>query len=147
MELLFERLDTMNGACINRFASWFAYHLSNFYFRWSWDDWSYALKYEPLHFKQKFIIETLEYCLRFSYHSTILDNIPKSFHKLAPPLPTIVNRFLSVLETDFEPDNEIDKYAKEYGQIIINGLTEKASPEEMWDILTEIPGDGKYSLE
>ncbi|OTF74987.1 nuclear cap-binding protein subunit 1-like protein [Euroglyphus maynei] len=73
VELLFDRLDSMNGACVNRFACWFAYHLSNFQFRWNWDDWNIALKYEPLHPKPKFIAETLQYCLRLSYHAKVLE--------------------------------------------------------------------------
>lgn len=95
MELLFDRLDTMNGYCVNRFASWFAYHLSNFQFRWGWDDWALSLKKEALHPKPKFIAETLAYSLRLSYHQKVLESVPATFHRLAPAPLLPKNKYMS----------------------------------------------------
>lgn len=87
VELMYERLDTMNVDCIDRFASWFAYHLSNFQFRWSWDDWNGCLTMDPLHPKPKFVHETLHKCLRLSYHQRVADIMPKEFANLIPKKP------------------------------------------------------------
>ena len=71
-ELLYERMDSMNATCFDRFVSWFSYHLSNFQFRWSWEDWEEALKLDPEQAKPKFIKEVLLRCLRYLNNSQII---------------------------------------------------------------------------
>lgn len=145
VELMFDRLDNMNGTCINRFASWFAYHLSNFQFRWGWDDWSISLKHENLHQKPKFIAETLGYCLRLSYHAKVLESIPQTFHRLAPKQPAPKNKFI-VKSGNEEENNEENAMETDQAEVIgsnhasrmMTALTHKCSPDEALDILKEI---------
>jgi len=77
----------MNKTCFDRFVSWFSYHLSNFQFRWSWDDWDDALSQDPEQPKAKFIRETLLKCLRLSYHQRVVELIPETFAVFLPDKP------------------------------------------------------------
>jgi nuclear cap-binding protein subunit 1 len=91
--LTFDRLATMNGGCIDRFSSWFAYHLSNFQFMWTWSDWESEANLDYLHPKSVFIRETLLRCMRFSYHHRIVESVPETFGPLIPVEPKPIEKF------------------------------------------------------
>lgn len=130
-EILYERLDSMNTSCIDRFVNWFSYHLSNFQFKWSWDDWSDCLSVDCEAPKPKFVRETLLKSLRLSYHQRITEIIPSSFEKLLPlkalpyykyeeegagaiPGAAIAHRLMQAMKNRCSPDD---------AQTIINELS------------------------
>lgn len=131
MELLFDRLDTMNAACVDRFSSWFAYHLSNFQFRWRWDDWNSTLTLDPLHPKPKFIRETLSRCMRLSYHHLIMQTLPQSFHEFMPEVPLPHNKYAQ------EGAESLPGHA--VAQSLMEAIKQKCTPEEAAAIIKELP--------
>ena len=48
----------------SRFVAWFSYHLSNFQFRWCWEDWEENVNVDLELPKPKFIKEVLMKSLR-----------------------------------------------------------------------------------
>ncbi|RWS22514.1 nuclear cap-binding protein subunit 1-like protein [Leptotrombidium deliense] len=139
VELIFERLETMNISCVDRFASWFAYHLSNFQFSWNWDDWSTCLSTDTLHPKQKFVRETLHRCVRLSYHQRIAELLPDSFQPLLPEPPVPVNKYIDE-ETSTVP-------GVNFAKALLTCFKEKSSPEEVLAALADVPNPLQESEE
>jgi nuclear cap-binding protein subunit 1 len=120
----------MKASCIERFAKWFSFHLSNFQFRWSWDDWKVCLEENIESPKCKFIKETLLNCMRLSYHQRILEMIPEEMQKLAPEPPKPYFKYESEDAVNLE------------GTLIANKLLElmrnRCLPEDVLQCLREV---------
>lgn len=86
-KLLFNRLDKMNFVCINRFACWFAYHLSNYKFQWEWDSWSANLQGPSALTCNLFLTEVFTRCIRLGCYEDFAELVEDPFSKLLPPEP------------------------------------------------------------
>lgn len=137
---MFDRLDHMNAACIDRFSTWFAYHLSNFMFRWSWEDWSSCLTLDPLHPKPKFIKESLAKCMRLSYHQRIVETVPETFHSLIPESPAPYNKYEK--ESDAVSTEEFT-----VAQQVRTAIQEKEQPDQVVELLDVLPNPNEDSIE
>jgi len=126
-ELLYERIDTMNVACFDRFVTWFSYHLSNFQFRWSWDDWDEALAQDPEQPKAKFIREVLLKCLRLSYHQRVTDIVPETFAAFLPEKPAPCVKYVSG-----------EGPGQAASTTMVAAVKNKCNPQELLDLLREI---------
>ncbi|XP_065672439.1 nuclear cap-binding protein subunit 1 isoform X2 [Hydra vulgaris] len=85
VELLFDRLPTMNVTCVDRFIDWFSYHLSNFQYKWTWDDWiQYADSSASDDQRCRFITEVLAKCQRSTFHENLLEILPSLLLPLLP---------------------------------------------------------------
>uniref|UniRef100_A0AAR2JQL2 Nuclear cap binding protein subunit 1 n=1 Tax=Pygocentrus nattereri TaxID=42514 RepID=A0AAR2JQL2_PYGNA len=130
-EMMYMRLDTMNTTCVDRFVSWFAHHLSNFQFRWSWDDWADCLTVDNEKPKPKFVKEVLEKCMRLSYHQRIVDIVPPSFSALIPAEPMFQYKY------EDESNTSLPGFAT--AVTVTNAIKNRASNEEILAVLKEIP--------
>ncbi|KAM3866762.1 nuclear cap-binding protein subunit 1 [Diretmus argenteus] len=130
-EMLYMRLDTMNTTCIDRLINWFSHHLSNFQFRWSWDDWADCLALDLAKPKPKFVKEVLEKSMRLSYHQRIVDLVPASFVALIPAEPLFFYKY------NEETGASLPGYAMTI--TVGNAIKNRASNEEIMTILKEVP--------
>ncbi|OCT97738.1 hypothetical protein XELAEV_18009967mg [Xenopus laevis] len=130
-EMLYTRLDTMNTTCIDRFINWFSHHLSNFQFRWNWEDWADCLSQDLDKPKPQFVREVLEKCMRLSYHQRILDIVPATFSALYPANPS------NVIKYGDESNSALPGYS--VAVILTNAIKNKASDKEIFNILKDIP--------
>ena len=121
----------MNVCCHDRFVNWFAYHLSNFQFKWSWDDWIETAALEPQHPKAKFIIEVLLKCMRLSYHQRITEVVPEQFDCFVPVKPKPMFKF--------DLDSGVDSAGFDAAQQLIAIIKTKGSSEEVVDSLKNLP--------
>ncbi|KAK5970162.1 Nuclear cap-binding protein subunit [Trichostrongylus colubriformis] len=92
-ELLYQRVATMQPLCLDRFVDWFSFHLSNFGFRWSWNDWKDCLTADRWDAKKIFAREVIERCRRLSYYGQLKEFLPTSFAAMIPPPPDVVCKF------------------------------------------------------
>merc|ERR1712088_858412 len=128
-ELLYERMGVMNVACFDRFVSWFSYHLSNFQFRWSWEDWEEVVQMDPDQPKPKFIKEVLLKCLRLSYHQRVTEIVPDTFACFIPEKPGPQFRFA------------LEGPGHSASTAMIASIKAKCSPEELLEQMREVEGD------
>ena len=130
-ELLYERLNSMKASCIERFSSWFAYHLSNFQYKWSWEDWKDCGAEDFESPRNKFLRDTLIRCMRLSYHQRVVDIMPESMAQLVPKNPKPTYKYVS------------DEAGNLEGVDVANKLLElfkaKALPEDIFQVLRDIP--------
>lgn len=131
VELLFERLDTMNITCIDRFIDWFAYHLSNFQYKWTWSDWVQYADHNPDDNKRRFITEVLAKTCRATYYENLANTIPQELHVLLPEAPQGFFRY----ESDEIADEPHHAEVRE----LIEGIKKKMGSHELLAILYKIP--------
>uniref|UniRef100_A0A452U817 Nuclear cap-binding protein subunit 1 n=1 Tax=Ursus maritimus TaxID=29073 RepID=A0A452U817_URSMA len=114
-----------------RFINWFSHHLSNFQFRWSWEDWSDCLTQDPESPKPKFVREVLEKCMRLSYHQRILDIVPPTFSALCPANPTCIYKYGD------ESSNSLPGHS--VALCLAVAFKSKATNDEIFSILKDVP--------
>ncbi|OQV15750.1 Nuclear cap-binding protein subunit 1 [Hypsibius exemplaris] len=131
VSLLYERVEHLNVSCLHRLASWFAYHLSNYEFRWTWEDWSDSLQVDKEHPKAKFVTEILQGCIRLSYYSRIAEVIPQRFKVFLPEEP--------FLERKFDIENPETLEGVKQALEVHEAVRDKKDVTRILEIIREVP--------
>lgn len=125
----------MSTIAFDRFVWWFSYHLSNFQFRWSWDDWDSCLNRDYEHPRPKFIREVLLKSLRLSYYQRIRDMMPESYVELLPPVPEPIYKY-SAEGAGSLPGTQV-------AHELVMSIRRKCTPEEALNVLNSLPALGE----
>merc|ERR1719510_817537 len=99
----------MNVTCFDRFVSWFSYHLSNFQFRWSWEDW--------------------EDVVPESFHS-LVPELPEPYFKYTMPGSATTD-----VTDGMEQDTNGSSMEKNVAAKVENAIKQKATQEEVLELL------------
>eukprot|EP01087_Luapelamoeba_hula_P018471 TRINITY_DN5951_c0_g1_i1.p1 TRINITY_DN5951_c0_g1~~TRINITY_DN5951_c0_g1_i1.p1 ORF type:complete len:819 (-),score=70.52 TRINITY_DN5951_c0_g1_i1:395-2851(-) len=136
VEVLFERLETMDIECVDRFAEWFAYHLSSFDYGWEWNKWESILSLDAEKPQVLFLKDVLDRCVRLSYWERVSRSIPESFGALMPPKPAPATTTPGTVEEQ----NDCGAMVKR--------MREKQTSDQIFQWLREIQGthDAKLAM-
>jgi len=139
---LFENIDKLDIEIIDRFALTFAHHLSNFDYKWIWQDWRTSLPtYVPqegsggedkqemeaqqdpnlVEFKVLFIKRVLQSLCRLSYLDKIKSSVPAEYYSFLPPAPGPIFKFPS----KSNPEEESKEMVAESHQLLLSFKTKE----------------------
>lgn len=150
MRFLFRNIAEMDMELSYRFMDWFAQHLSNFEFRWKWDEWEENLGESNLDPKKAFIIGAIDKEIRLSFVKRIRDTLPQAYHEvISEGKEKDTPDFKYKVESELAHPSSLPlcSYAKEYhigtpfaaeGQEILSLLRKKAPDAEVEAVLERV---------
>lgn len=84
---LVNNIESLSWIQNDTLSSWFALHLSNFEFKWKWQEWADIPNLPNTHGKYLFLRALLEKLVRLSYHDRIMEITPDWAKPLMPSVP------------------------------------------------------------
>lgn len=90
VETIFQEAAEFDPETFDRLTEWFAFHLSNFGYKWNWADWAlYADEdmADKFPYRALFCKDVLARCIRLSYHERILSMVPSELKFFLPTPP------------------------------------------------------------
>lgn len=116
VKVLYENLDTMNTTCLDRFISWFSFHLNNTEYVFPWQTWTDATEKEKTSPKATFVQNILERCVRFTFYKKMNLLVSTTLSSLMPPEVEVV----------YKPVNADHPKSEELHETIKKLIVEKA---------------------
>lgn len=84
IRFIYRSVESLDLELVARYTDWFAHHLSNYDFRWKWDEWIDDVFLPNVHPKQALIRGALGKEIRLSFAKRIRDGVPDEYHRLIP---------------------------------------------------------------
>lgn len=119
---LSNRLETLDWVQQDALASWFAHHLSNFDYKWKWDEWREVIDLAEAAPKRLFVTSILEKLVRLSYYERVSEAVPEWCKVLLPPVAEFV----------FEE--------KEGTSVVLEAIQSRCSHEHLRSLLFDAEG-------
>ncbi|OQO04634.1 hypothetical protein B0A48_09556 [Cryoendolithus antarcticus] len=130
IRFIYRSIDQLDLELQYRFMDWFAHHLSNFEFRWKWQEWIADIPLPEIHPRRAFINGALDKEIRLSFAKRIRETLPDPFQALVP-----ASKEKDV--PDFKYADDKMPYASE-ARALLKLLKEKASEEQIQAILDDV---------
>ncbi|QIW98596.1 hypothetical protein AMS68_004114 [Peltaster fructicola] len=130
IRFLYRNVHLMDLELAYRFLDWFAHHLSNFEFRWKWQEWAPEVDITKIHPKKAFIDSVIDKEIRLSFAKRIRETLPDNFQKLVP-----ASKEKDI--PDFKYAKDTTPYAVE-GRKILALLKKKAPEDEIQAVIDAV---------
>jgi nuclear cap-binding protein subunit 1 len=103
---IYKTLPSLDIEIRDRFANWFAVHLSNFSFSFPWKIWTPVLEYDPTNPQRVFLSEVFERITRLGVWDVVKKQLPEDFHSMLPPKPSPLHKYASKKNVPILPPEE-----------------------------------------
>lgn len=95
VKTMFQHAGELDPEAFDRLTDWFSYHLSNFGYKWNWQEWTVYADNEMLRkfpYRALFCKDVIARCVRLSYYDRIKSILPEEMKVFLPPQPSEGNR-------------------------------------------------------
>lgn len=95
VKAMFQHADELDPEIFDRLTDWFAFHLSNFGYKWNWQEWAVYADSEMVEkfpFRALFCKDVISRCVRLSYHDRVKSILPDEMKVFLPPQTNNGNR-------------------------------------------------------
>lgn len=90
VQSMFQHADEFDPEAFDRLADWFSFHLSNFGYKWNWQEWSVyadADMVDKFPYRALFCKDVIARCVRLSYYDRIKNILPAEMRVFLPSEP------------------------------------------------------------
>lgn len=95
VKTMFQHADELDPEAFDRLTDWFSFHLSNFGYKWNWQEWAVYADQEMVDkfpYRALFCKDVISRCVRLSYYDRIKSILPEEMRVFLPLPPNNGNR-------------------------------------------------------